>query len=361
MYTKKHGMALVSVIITMVVFMILGTAILAVTYSENKQVHIQKEMIQDYYVARSGADSVASYIIQNPLELDNIIQKTKSGPIIGDIDGIDFEVYVTGTEHEFVIESIAFDSEDFESSRVYLKVADFNLLDFAVFANESFNTGQNAAIKGNLGTNAASITFGNELIDGNVMLGPGATPADIASAEAKIESDHTVTQASTNVILPLADPNDFSEPLPNGTTNIDTTAFTLVDGKLIRSLDRIDLSGSNIFYVHGGGSVHLFINDMIKLSGNASIETDSTTKLFLYYNNEDTITYSGTPSSNIVLYAPKATVEYNGGGSGTTYGSIITNIFIGPNSSAASITQTTLGAENLLISGTGYHRSVWSK
>lgn len=361
MYNRKSGMALVSVIITMVVFMILGTAILAVTYSENKQAIVQKEVIREYYVARSGADSVASYIIENPSSLDKFIKESKNGPIIGEIDGMTFEVYVTGTEHEFVIESTAYDSSGHGTSRIYLTMSDFNLLDFAVFANSSFDTGNNANIKGKLGTNGNSIVFGNSLIDGDIMLGPNALPEHISAAQSKVTSEHSVTKSSAIVNLPLAKPSDFSEALPNGTVNINTANFVLVNGKLTRSLNRIDLSGNDTFYVHGGGQVHILITDSLSLSGNSEISTDTNTQLFLYYNKSDTINFSGTPNSNIVIYAPLATIQYDGGGTGETYGSLICNIFNGPNSSAASITQKAMGAENLMISGTGYYRAIWSK
>lgn len=360
MHKKRSGMALVSVIIVMVVLVILGTAILAVSYSENLQARRQEKMIQNYYVARSGADSVASYLIDNPTELDAFILKTKNGPIVGEIDGKAFEVYVTGTGHEFIIESIAYDLEGIESSRVYLTMADFNLLDFGVFANEVFITGNNVQINGNIGTNGASIDFGHNPINGNVTLGPGATPADIEEAEDNIASDHMVNKLSTPVILPLANPADFPVPLPNGTTTINTADFTLIDGKLMLSLDKIDLSGNNEFYVYGGGQVHILINDSISLGGTSAIRSDSSTYIFLYYNGNDTIDFRGTPSSNIILYAPEASVEYLGGGSGTTYGSIIAKKFYGPNSASSDITQGTMGAENLMIVGTGFHRSIWS-
>ena len=357
---NNKGIALVGVIIVMVVLMTLGTAILAVSASENRQARIQEQMIQHHYIARSGADSVASFLIDNPEELDMFIQKTKSGPIVGEVDGRQFEVYVTGTGHEFIIESVAYNSDGLEATRVYLTMTEFNLLDFGVFADHYLFTGQNVTITGNIGTNAPSIVFGNTPINGNITLGPGATPADITAAESKVTTGHTVNNLSAPVVMPRANPADFPVPLPNGTTVVNTDGL-LVNGKLVRSLNRINLSGNSEFYVYGGGEVHILVTDSISLGGTSRIRTGANTYLFLYYNNADTIDFRGTPSSNIVLYAPYATVDYRGGGTGTTYGSIIANVFQGPNSAASGITQSSMGAGHLMVHGTGYHRQTWSR
>lgn len=361
MKDNNKGFALVTVVIVMAVLMIFGTTILAVSVSENRQVRFQEQSIQHFYVARSGADSVASYLIKNPDQVDTFIMKTKSGPIVGEIAGREFEVYVTGTEHEFIIESIAYNLAGHEASRVYLTMSEFNLLDYGVFANSVLITGNNVKIEGNLGVNAPSIYFGNVLVDGNITLGPEATPSDIVDAENNIEEGHMVNKLSSIVNLPEVNPADFPIALPNGTESVNTANYTPNDGKLMFSLDRIDISGNSEFYVYGGGQVHLYITDSIILKGNSSIKTDGDTHLFLYYNKSDTINFRGTPSSNIVLYAPNATVDYDGGGGGTTYGSIIANKFNGPNSAAATIRQGHYGAGDLMIHGTGYHRQTWSR
>ena len=64
MKDNNKGFALVTVVIVMAVLMIFGTTILAVSVSENRQVRFQEQSIQHFYVARSGADSVASYLIK---------------------------------------------------------------------------------------------------------------------------------------------------------------------------------------------------------------------------------------------------------------------------------------------------------
>ena len=60
MKQNRKGSALVTVIIVFLVMSILGSAVLAISLSENRQVMIQENRMKSYYTARGGADAVAS-------------------------------------------------------------------------------------------------------------------------------------------------------------------------------------------------------------------------------------------------------------------------------------------------------------
>lgn len=362
---KRKGSALIIVLIVFLVLSILGVSVLSISLSENKQVIAQELKMKGYYAARAGADAMASYLIKNPNELDPIIQKTRSGPAIGIIDGRKFEVYVTGTEHEFIIESISYNLDDMELSKVYLTMREVNLLNSAVFADEVLIVGNNTTINGNIATNSLKINFGSKDINGNITIGAGATPSDIEAAKSGIAPGYLVDSLSVPMILPDIDPLDFPVSIPNNSKEIDTKDYASVmsDGKLRATINAIDLSkGSDNFVVKGGGQVHLYVTGKIAASGNSTISAEAGTDLFIYSNSTDVIEFKGTPTeSNITIYAPDSTILMKGGGSNENIkGSFICKKFEGPSSNVI-ISQGTGNMEDLNLQGVaGYSRSVWS-
>ena len=357
----RNGSALAVVLIALFVLSIFGVVVLSIALNETKQVNAQIQTAKLYYAARAGADAVASYLIKNKDDLNTFLVKTRSGALTTTLDNRTIDVYLSGTEHKFVIESTATEPTGGKTSRVYLTIEESDLLDQAVFANDILDPGNNLTLRGNVGTNRKTINYGSNKIDGNITLGPDATAADIAAAEAMVTSGHVVTQLSVPVSLPTINASDFPNTLPDNTMNVDTGNLTLVDGKYRATLNKIDASGPNNFLAHGGGQVHLYIRDSINASGTATIGTDSSTMLFLYYDKSDTIIFNGTPDSKVTIYAPYATIQYKGGGSSTTIGSFICDTFLGPSSNCTLI-QGPGTMEDLVVNGvTGYYRSIWSK
>lgn len=360
---KTKGSALAVVLLVMFVLAIIGSTLLNVSLAETRQVSAHVNNIKNYYAARAGADAVASFLIKNKNYLGQFIEKTKHGPLTGELDSHDFQIYVYGTEHEFLIESTSVNPSVSNSSRVLLTMSEINLLDHAVFARDILDTGNNLTIKGNIGTNNKSVIFGHNLVQGNITLGPDASAADIDAAKAMVASGYMVTKLSVPIEYPVIKPSDFSVYLPNGTPGINTNNYTLIDGKLMATLDNITISGSgNNFIASGGGQVHLYIPGEIKVSGNAAIGTDANTKLFLYYDKSDTIVFNGTPDSNVTIYAPTATIKFNGGGSNENIiGSFICDVFQGPDSNC-TLTMGNGSMQDLMVEGVaGYYRSAWSK
>lgn len=361
---NRNGSALVFVLIVLLVMSILGASVLSLSVSENRQAVLQESAMRGYYSARAGADAMASHLISNPNELDNLIEKSKVGPTTGSIDGRDFEVYVTGTEHEFIIESISYNPDGLEASRTYLTMKEVNLLDHAIFADEIINVGNNALINGNIGTNSNHINFGHNKINGNITIGAGSTTEDIETAKTGMVDGFVVNELASPLIIPIPDPDKFPVVIHDGTTNINTNDYSdeLDDGRLYAIINNINISGNSEFIAQGGGQVHLFVEGSITASGNSTIRTDGDTELFLYSDTNGTITFNGGPTqSNITIYAPNSTIAFNGGGSNPNVkGSFISKKFSGPSSNVI-ITQGTGSMEDLNLSEVaGYYRAVWS-
>jgi type II secretory pathway pseudopilin PulG len=73
---NNKGMVLGLVIIVMAVLSILGLSLITLAVSNTKVIAYQNKTKQAYYLARSGADSVATYLIANPKDDVMLLSKT---------------------------------------------------------------------------------------------------------------------------------------------------------------------------------------------------------------------------------------------------------------------------------------------
>ena len=373
---SKRGAILAFVVIILAVFAILGAVVLYISNNDTNQVMRQQHKTQSYYVARAGADAVASHLIENKNDFEEYADKTLDDYATGQINGQDFKVRVTGTIREFVIESVAMRNGE-EDSKIYLLMKEFNLLDYAIFADEILTTGNNLNIAGNIGTNNKSVTFGNVNVTGSVTLGPDATSTDLSNAASKSTSEPQ--QLTEKIEFLGVDPDEFDED-PNLTPSMtkdpdildDTQEYHLDSDEVlsIKMNNGIHVGGGSSepddFLVSGGGELHVFIpsnasNPVIKTQGSATIGTEDGSKLFIYYLGDKTINYQGKVGTHVFIYAPNATMTFNGGGSGDMYGSFIVNQFTGvPSTTVLKMDPGMTMADLKLSPGVvGYLRSAW--
>jgi type II secretory pathway pseudopilin PulG len=209
---KSEGYALVLTMILLVVLSLLGTAILSIAYGESKMVANQVENKRAYYAARSGADAMASYIIDNSSNsniatiVSNLITKTSSNPGTGTVGSNTFAVQVSNINSgpysgDLLIESQGTADAGNLPVTVYLtlKQAVKIALDMAVFADDGMCFGKNITVTGDVGTNSDSITFGKNPINGDVILGPDTSDAEMTIADAMSGNPQKLT---SKIIFP---------------------------------------------------------------------------------------------------------------------------------------------------------------
>lgn len=372
----KSGSTLAFVVIIMAVFAILGSVTLFISNNDTNQVMRQQHKTQSYYVARAGADAVASHLIENKNDFNTYVEKTLDDYATGQINGQEFLIRVTGTIREFVIESIAMRDGDADS-KIYLLMKEFNLLDYAVFADDFLATGNNFSITGNIGTNNNSVTFGNVNITGSVTLGPGASNSDLSNAAAK--STLEPQQLTEKIEFLGVGADEFGED-PNMTPGLtkdpnvldDTLEYELDSDEVlaIKMNNGIHVGGGSSepddFLVSGGGELHVFIpasasNPVVETQGSATIGTEDGSKLFIYYLGNKTINYQGKVGTHVFIYAPYATMTFNGGGSGDMFGSFIVDTFNGVPSTTTLKSDPGMTMADLKLSPgvVGYLRSAW--
>ncbi|MBB6216602.1 Tfp pilus assembly protein FimT [Anaerosolibacter carboniphilus] len=85
-FNNDRGSTLSFVIVIIAVLTVLGGALLSAAVAEAKQVGHEEKKIKAYYIARSGADATAQYIISNQSnedKLEGIIGHTGTGNLAG--------------------------------------------------------------------------------------------------------------------------------------------------------------------------------------------------------------------------------------------------------------------------------------
>jgi hypothetical protein len=178
LFKEKRGSAIITVLIVMGVLTLLGAAILQYSVNDNLQVHNDEKRMQAHYLARSGAEAVANYIMNHSDEVDELVGK-ETEPV--ELGKGTFKVKVTEQNPEgLLIESTGY-VDDFERT-VKLQLLPYGshgLGDFALFCNSGLNAHNHFTVMGDgdVGTNAedpGSIEFHNQInINGKILVPNG--------------------------------------------------------------------------------------------------------------------------------------------------------------------------------------------
>jgi type II secretory pathway pseudopilin PulG len=363
---KKKGAALATILMVFAVLSILGTTMLSVSLSENKQVTRQENNIQAYYAARAGADAMASYIIDNPGKVGEMISKTSSIPGKGAFNGVNFEVKVIkdAITGELTIQSTG-RANNMASSSVNLTLSKTSgeVFKQTLFTDGPLNLGNNTTVYGDIGTNSMDdVSFGNNKskLNGNLFLGPEA----IQDASGKyIGVDYNailgkVEKLADENVFPLIDESKFIESYATitGSQIIDVT-----NQKRYIKVGKIDIGGSNNVVIRGKGELHILITGSMKMSGNSTFYTEGGAKVFLYYLGSQDLDIRGGSRFEGAIYSPNAAVEWKGGGNEIIRGSIMARSFTGASSNTQIIYDETLNNMVFPILGAeGYKRKQWS-
>lgn len=374
---SQKGSTLLIVIMVFFVLMIFGSIVLTLAMSETKIVSAQQQQLKEQNAARSGAEAMASYLIGNVATDTNLthemINKTTIKGYTGTVDGVSFEVKVSGTPNSGtqryrtpIITAMSF--VEVSGTKKYLKsvklqLRERNLFKGAIFADGNFNIGNNELITGDIGTNSNTINFGSNDIVGNVLLGPGASDAYVNQVGLNnVTTGHTAEKITEivglspiafNLFPSTATPmsafsNVFAGPGPGNVTYMTTDTL------------------NRAYEIEGSGEIHVLVTNSINFNGADSITKAfpgwGDARLYIYYNGTSAVNFSGQADYFCAVFAPNATVNFNGGGNGTFNGSIVCKNYSGGNSHIKIIHDPGLNMDSMAITGVGsYIRGIYTE
>ncbi len=311
---KRKGSALVIVLIIMLVLSILGTAIMRVAVAENTFAKRNEDRLQAYYIARSGAQSVAEYMIRDAHgDAKDLIGKDSKPK---DVSGGSLNVSVD--KNDGVIHIIS--EGEYRGVKQYAKVIlnestwetdARGVFDHAIAAIDSVTKGGNA---------------NHAVIEGSVAVKNSVPDVGNATVKGGAKQDQTLYFPSINFDKEYDDKVPGNGIIKNLTVATDPNSTKRIYAK------GINMGNGDSITVTGGGTLHLYVdvrddNGEIEnevLFGNKSqLIVKDNSKLLIYTNATNTIEFIGTEGlRNAVIYAPEAKIEFNNANLGTFYGAI---------------------------------------
>lgn len=373
---NQRGLALVTVLIIVSILTILGTIIWYYSTRDVLVASRTEKRMQAYYLARSGAEAVAQYIVTNPDNIDmtkyveSLINAPESDPVKldGDVPG-SFRVQLVREGKNLIIKSTGQVDEISQTAQLTIEERiSTPILDMALFSAGSIRLKPSAKIIGDVVTNSTelhSIELGwGTYIQGKLSIGPNG---DIGSVIKTADDDLKVfvhgpieTQDTFRTFeLPVFPefPNSlpkrgyldagWNPPSPHNIHNDGDYSGINVTNKLIIHIgdedkiivtDSLSVTGGGKILLNktGKGKLLLYIKDQFKIEGSGMVnENGQASDIIMYYKGKDGIKLGGGTKFVGCAYLENADIDITGSGGIT--GHIITggkNVVISGGASA---------------------------
>lgn len=360
MLKKKKGIALITVLMILLVLSILGTTLLTISVNETKLSVNNEKKMQAYYIARSGADAVASWLESHGNEASSIIPASGNytSEEVGLGDGT-FKVRIlreTNDPSLIRIESTSTLNNSKINGKAVLIMKEMGgltgneIYTETIFAKKISITG-NTNIIGDMESINNIIIKGNKSISGNITEGSKKSFPEPVFPELPKEA------YDSNGIS-----KDGEYSIPHNSNLIFNTAKNQILKIVVDSLDIKDIT------INGDGSVFLFLNTSVKISGNININGNNKknsgnsdpNSLFIFGKEGNYIEFTGKSDVNGFIYAPNSIFTMRGNADIT--GAIIAGeaAFRGNTDLIYEKPEATIANNVVTFLGTSYKRENWS-
>ncbi len=228
LHKSDDGSALIATLVIMMVLVVLGGALAQYVLLDSRQTVREERDMQAYYLARSGADAAAEWIVQNPDLVHEIIGKTSEPVKLGEGH---FVVNVAETGGSIRIDSTGNMGKYEQTVVLVLDPKESELaFDMAVFAALEEGSSKEPAIElegssriiGTTGTNATGrdavvLAWSTGIDGGDLLLGPGADTERVIKTRRE-PRDHVsngeIRELSEMISYPAPQFPDFPDDLP---------------------------------------------------------------------------------------------------------------------------------------------------
>lgn len=312
----EKGSALAMVLIIMLVLGILGTAFMNLSVAENRFVQRSEDKLQAYYIARSGAQAVAEYMVKdNNDDADDMIgHSTGSNTQIG---GGEFTVSVEQDPNHTNIVNVV-------STGVYKGITQTSkiqvyktstgvggLFNHAIVAQSGIvaNNGQGTIIKGSVAVmdedgdldmnKAKTIPSNNYGYDSTIVL-----PQIVLPSMYNHDFGNTINLNGDQISLPMSGHMPLRTDRGVSEFYYHANDITMKNGGL-RGVDNTGADGV-------GTIIHLYVEGDIDLDTNSYITSDEHTYFYVYVKGEHTVSLIGSGmGQNVYLYAPDSDIIWS--------------------------------------------------
>mgnify|MGYP000846185296 FL=1 len=212
----QDGAALVTVLTVVVVLMVLAGAVSALATSSRIQALRQKNRVQAYFIARSGAEALVSYIVDNPQNLtigekmtflEQLVDKGNSQETAFATGSFTLSVSKMGAA-EYAVTSVGKAGRVTQTVTYTIRALQPDPVDMAIFGDGPITIENNAEIDGDIITNSTAegaVKIGKaKIMDCTIKTGPTETPNKVVST--------SITPKPPIVSLDSA--REYPNPLP---------------------------------------------------------------------------------------------------------------------------------------------------
>lgn len=298
---EERGAALVVVLIAFVVVSILGFALLNISGAETRFAEHQKDKTQAYYIAHSGADAVATYIIKNPDGLSDSAHKAKVDALIAtnsdatSLSGGSFTVDVeaVGTTGIRVNSTGTFDGV---TQNVSINILKRGLFENAIYAHKNLVLWSGAKVYGGDVQYGESYSEANnaEIIGGEAIPGKLDYPENefptlgwytgVANADLTIGNGSSITANGDSDVTYLEKEYDQINISNHGEMIINLEGETK---RIIVS----EMTVNGTLTINGPGKLLLYVRDAVYFKGIINSQAEN---LVVFIGDYDSATGTGS-------------------------------------------------------------------
>ncbi|MEJ6950044.1 DUF7305 domain-containing protein [Natronospora cellulosivora (SeqCode)] len=360
---NEEGSSLLLLLVVILVITILGVNLSRISLNQYQNTLREEKRIQSYYIAKSGANLVASAIENNIVDAELINSRTATNNLN---DGF-FSVHVEHKGNNTIITSTG--TVDDISTEVSVELSKYiankeqlPIIDHAVFADSQIELA-GAIIKGDLGIDNNGIDkngnikpvlkmepWSDPIIEGNIFLPAGWSEDSIDEepyegwADKSFHGDYRTLDANRDYVLP-----EFPE-FPTESTFVNDTYHAgwhdpsppfnihsskwydkmLIDSELIIHVydddinirvNDLEVNGEITVKRHGEGNLNFYVDNDFKLEGSGSINkinnnqnNNHTDYVNLYYAGNSTFKSAGRTEFHGNLFVDNADIKLIEGG-----------------------------------------------
>lgn len=338
MFKKNEaGSAMIVAILVVLVLTLLGTALWNYSMADTMQTAREEKRIQAYYLARSGAESVANHLVNQPMgslneEIDDAYPNSVTSTPV-DFGNGSFIVTVTKLDTTSVlIESVGTIEGDItQKASIVLQSSSesLNLFEHALLSNGPIILGPNSQVTG--GSIATTLPESDDPIDNNshnidddiLLYGVDADFPAIEIPDTD-ENGNTITYTHVGGTYGGGNPNPISTHTSFNAAKITGNTVVTFDtngGDLyIVCNGQFSVGGKATINVIGGGRLFLYTSSF-DLSG--TMATSGGSGIFVFaYGPGEALRVRGTINGTVAMYADEGTANLNGA-TATINGSIV--------------------------------------
>jgi hypothetical protein len=322
---NRRGSALALVIVVMAVLMILGTTVLRIAVAENKFAKHNEDKIQAYYAARSGAQSVAEYLIRDANnDAEELLGKTSEWN--EQLDRGKFQVTVNELSSDTIeIVSLGEYNGIQQKAKILLKKNSGGVFEHALVGKEIIQTdgssGQGIDIYGTIATQILPPSLDDSkvdiIVDGVDIGVPDSSDPTLVFPEIIEPSSYYHSFTNNYSVVTKETLRIDGSPTNAGVTVIDKNGNVTIIKKVndagpiyIRALD-LDVTGNGSNLEIVGGPVHLYLEGDLTIGTQGKFNVHSGGKLYIYVMGEQNVEFSGAGSYHgVFVYAPESIVSF---------------------------------------------------